>query len=583
METKKPFVRRPRPSKLKKIVLDYSSSEESDSTESDEVAAVENFYDKTLESDLSTNREVIEYLSIKNGKSPNKENQIILPSLDESPMGKLLYIIEEGKQSEIGVYRTKVNTTVNENFSNENSIKPEISFKEQMYNKKRSRRTMSPIKSAVSQANLINKTPTLYSRQRSFNHPLRMVPGPDPMPCRPLKYHHDDIDVKKSYYDTYSYDNTNFLPLTTDHDFRLNDFLCDESTEVITRRFDASSTNKDFKLVSKRNYNKICKLLEEKIAEEMSDQDDEDNYIHVQTIAPEIKPFEHRKPKRQTMIEMANYLKNELAKDNGLTKPKSKLTDDSSSIRSSKRGKKQLDEEDEVTPTQLAIVDSLLQNGTSLSLKGHFLDQLPDMDSLKRTLIYFNISFNNFNEVPIQVLNMYQLEVLKMRNNPIKHLTDKLINLQSLKLLSISYCQLGSIPSCIFELENLVHLDVSYNRIPSINVDIIKLRKLKSLNYEGNEIEYLPSCMLKMKRLQHINVKNNYLHPLIWQRLMCNQSIPSLFSIAAARVDHLYGEDSNEIEKLQHNYSIPTSHVQNKLRGYEIYFILFIQFNNQNK
>lgn len=397
MDTKKAFIRRPRPSKLKKIIIEYSSSEDSDSTESEEVAAVENFYDKTLESDLSTNREVFEYLSIKNGKSPTKESQIILPSLDESPMGKLLYIIEEGKQSEIGLYRTKVNTTVNENFSNENSIKPEISFKEQMYAKKRSKRSISPIKSAVSQANLLNKTPTLYSRQRSFNHPLRMVPGPDPLPCRPLKYHHDDIDIKKSYYDTYSYDNTDLIPIVADHAFRLNDFLCDESTENVNRRFDAS-TRKDFKLISNRNYNKICKLLEEKIAEEKisEDQEIEDPAVHVQTIAPEIEPFEHRKPKRQLMIEMANYLKNELQKDNGLSKPKSKLTDDSSSIRSSKRGKKQVDEEDEVTPTQLAIVDSLLQNGTSLNLKGHFLEQLPDMDSLKRTLLYFNISFNNF-------------------------------------------------------------------------------------------------------------------------------------------------------------------------------------------
>ena len=49
------------------------------------------------------------------------------------------------------------------------------------------------------------------------------------------------------------------------------------------------------------------------------------------------------------------------------------------------------------------------------------------------------------------------------------------------------------------------------------------LRKLKNLNYEGNEIEYLPGCMLKMKRLKNINVKKNYLHPLIWRKLVVNQ------------------------------------------------------------
>ncbi len=53
-------------------------------------------------------------------------------------------------------------------------------------------------------------------------------------------------------------------------------------------------------------------------------------------------------------------------------------------------------DEEEITPTQLAILDSLLRNGLTLSLKGQFLDQLPDLESLRKTLTYLNISFNNF-------------------------------------------------------------------------------------------------------------------------------------------------------------------------------------------
>ena len=63
-----------------------------------------------------------------------------------------------------------------------------------------------------------------------------------------------------------------------------------------------------------------------------------------------------------------------------------------------------------------------------------------------------------------------------MKNNPLKHVTDKLSNLQNLMFLNLSYFQLNEVPLCIFELENLIHLDVSYNRIPNIDVDIIKLR-----------------------------------------------------------------------------------------------------------
>jgi hypothetical protein len=39
----------------------------------------------------------------------------------------------------------------------------------------------------------------------------------------------------------------------------------------------------------------------------------------VQTLTPNIEPFINRKPMRQTMIEMASYLKNELGKKTGVS------------------------------------------------------------------------------------------------------------------------------------------------------------------------------------------------------------------------------------------------------------------------
>ena len=55
-----------------------------------------------------------------------------------------------------------------------------------------------------------------------------------------------------------------------------------------------------------------------------------------------------------------------------------------------------LREDEEITPAHVAIVDCLLRNGQALSLKGYFIEDLPDMSSLKKTLIYLNLSFNNF-------------------------------------------------------------------------------------------------------------------------------------------------------------------------------------------
>ena len=55
-----------------------------------------------------------------------------------------------------------------------------------------------------------------------------------------------------------------------------------------------------------------------------------------------------------------------------------------------------IEDDSQISRAQLAIVDSLLRNGLTLSLKALFIDTLPDLTSLKSTLVYANLSFNNF-------------------------------------------------------------------------------------------------------------------------------------------------------------------------------------------
>jgi hypothetical protein len=54
------------------------------------------------------------------------------------------------------------------------------------------------------------------------------------------------------------------------------------------------------------------------------------------------------------------------------------------------------EEENEITPAQVAVVDSLLGNGIILNLKANFIDTLPDISTLKSTLYYINLSYNHF-------------------------------------------------------------------------------------------------------------------------------------------------------------------------------------------
>ncbi len=116
------------------------------------------------------------------------------------------------------------------------------------------------------------------------------------------------------------------------------------------------------------------------------------------------------------MIEMANFLKNELSFKTGTKlktkfKPVSKwqrlqgaqteliIYEDENANKTSDQEEmeeqNELDEND-ITVSQLAVLDSLLKNGLALSLKGRFINQLPELNSLKSTLIYVNLSYNNF-------------------------------------------------------------------------------------------------------------------------------------------------------------------------------------------
>jgi len=122
-------------------------------------------------------------------------------------------------------------------------------------------------------------------------------------------------------------------------------------------------------------------------------------------LVPELNPFENRKPTRQSLIEMASYLKEELKKKTG-AKLKTKFQSFSKWQRMNgaqtelvifeEPKVEQIKEEPEITPSQIAILDCLLKESEALSLKSYFIDKLPDLKQLKYFIRYINLSFNNF-------------------------------------------------------------------------------------------------------------------------------------------------------------------------------------------
>ncbi|XP_072466694.1 leucine-rich repeat-containing protein 63 isoform X2 [Notamacropus eugenii] len=152
----------------------------------------------------------------------------------------------------------------------------------------------------------------------------------------------------------------------------------------------------------------------------------------------------------------------------------------------------------------------------ALSFKGFFIEKCPDLKILIYQLVYLNLAFNSLTIFPPEVLDLINLQVLIMRNNPIKEISPDIDALKSLTIFVISYNLLTSLPPGLFTLTALESLDVSYNEITSIPNEIKNLRSLNNLNLDGNELTSLPPGILKVSP-DMLTVENNFLHPLFWK------------------------------------------------------------------
>lgn len=175
-----------------------------------------------------------------------------------------------------------------------------------------------------------------------------------------------------------------------------------------------------------------------------------------------------------------------------------------------------------ISPSEAAVLECMMSGGSHLSLKAHFIDELPLLSPLARTLTLLNLSYNSFKEFPIAALELTSLIFLSLRNNPLRMIPSDIRCLQNLHFLCLSFCNLSVLPPSLFDLQQLMDLDVSYNNLHVIPRDICKLKVLHKLNIEGNQLSGLPASALCL-HLSQIILGNNLMHPLLWRENARNQ------------------------------------------------------------
>ncbi|XP_039255800.2 uncharacterized protein LOC120332587 [Styela clava] len=388
--------------------------------------------------------------------------------------------------------------------------------------------------------------------------------GPDPFPMREPKR---PADVRREF--ILPIDSQKALP-----EFTLENFL------QKTKYYSSQQNTLKKVILSKANYKKLTLLLEKELTQGNQDA--------VKTVdvsqQAEIKDYQRRIPRRQLMIEMKSIV-NDRLKELGLTSPGKfdgrandveQILDEIKEIGDAEGvGRKSQmslfnkatanvfqesfnrpgsvfdgeNTESIITPSELSILNCLMDGGYVLSLKAHFIPQIPELSPLSATLVYLNLSFNEFSEFPREVLFCRELQVLKLRNNPLKDLPHDISKLQKLRTLILSFCCLTALPVSLFSLLRLEFLDISFNKLTFLPNEIKKLERLRFLNVEGNELPGLPCGLLRLN-LFRIRVRNNFMSPLFWKENAKNDP-QRLTDLCLLQVKvHVVKQDGDKMQRL---------------------------------
>nr|XP_048278004.1 leucine-rich repeat-containing protein 63 isoform X3 [Myodes glareolus] len=129
--------------------------------------------------------------------------------------------------------------------------------------------------------------------------------------------------------------------------------------------------------------------------------------------------------------------------------------------------------------SSLAIINCQLFGRNALNLKGFFLLHCPDLTPIAFQLVYLNLSFNNLSQFPVEILHLKNLQVLKLRNNPIREIPSEIQQLKYLRNFCIAFNLIAKLPVGLFNLNYLEELDISYNEIYNIPNEIQRLSTSK--------------------------------------------------------------------------------------------------------
>lgn len=153
---------------------------------------------------------------------------------------------------------------------------------------------------------------------------------------------------------------------------------------------------------------------------------------------------------------------------------------------------------------QLLSLEVLLARGNQLGS----LSLPKDMTALT-SLEVLNLSGNQFNTLPPQILELRSLRVLYMGGNRLEQLPKDIGRLEKLEALYLGGNMLREIPAEVGSLSQLQSLVLSENRLESLPSSLSCLRRLRSLSLHDNLLTTLPPCLVRLQNLIELSLRGN--------------------------------------------------------------------------
>jgi internalin A len=164
--------------------------------------------------------------------------------------------------------------------------------------------------------------------------------------------------------------------------------------------------------------------------------------------------------------------------------------------------------------TELPIEIGDLTNLEILDLTCNQLNYLPNSIGKLKNLTSLHLWHNKLITLPDSIGDLESLVYLDISDNQISILPRYFSRLTNLTSLYIKNNQLKALPESIGQFTNLIFLYLSYNEIDTLPNSIGELSSLKSFHINDNGLQSLPESIGQLTNLQFLNLRGNKLNAL---------------------------------------------------------------------